>query len=41
MNVDEVVTQELHESMMKKYTKRKVYAKFKDNICAADLAKMG
>ena len=40
-NVNEMLTQELHKTVIKKIQKRKVYAKFKDNILAADLAEMG
>ena len=40
-NVNEMLTQELHKTVIKKIQKRKVYARFKDNILAADLAEMG
>ena len=32
---------ELHNPVIKKFKRRKVYARFKDNIWAADLAEMG
>ena len=41
MNVNEVKSQELHKPVIKKLKRRKVYARFKDNIWAADLAEMG
>ena len=31
----------MHKPVIKKLRKRKVYAKFKDNIVAADLAEIG
>ena len=40
-NVNEMLTQELHKPVIKKIQKMKVYARFKDNILAADLAEMG
>ena len=40
-NVNEMLTQELHKTVIKKIQKRKVYARFKDYILAADLAEMG
>ena len=40
-NVNEMLTQEWHKTVIKKIQKRKVYARFKDNILAADLAEMG
>ena len=40
-NVNEMLTQELHKTVIKKIQKRKVYARFKDNILAGDLAEMG
>ena len=40
-NVNEVLPQELHKPVIKKLKRRKVYARFKDNIQAADLAEMG
>ena len=41
MNINEPQAEELHTSMIKKFKRRKVYARFKDNIWAADLAEMG
>ena len=32
---------ELHKQLIKKFKRRKVYARFKGNIWAADLAEMG
>ena len=40
MNINEPQAEELHTSMIKKFKRRKVYARFKDNIWAADLAEM-
>ena len=40
-NVNEMLTQELHKPVIKKIQKMKVYARFKCNILAADLAEMG
>ena len=37
----EELSQELHKLIMKRFKRRRVYAKFKDNIWAADLAEMG
>ena len=39
--MNEVLAQELHKPEIKKFKRRKEYARFKDNICAADLAEMG
>ena len=36
-----VIAEELHKPVIKKLKRRKVYARLKDNIWAADLAKMG
>ena len=36
-NVYKVMAQELHKLVIKKFKKRKLYARFKDNIRAADL----
>ena len=41
MSVNEQLAEELHELVTKKFRRRKVYARFKDNILAADLAEMG
>ena len=40
ISVNEQIAEELHKTVIKKFKRRKVYAKFKDNICAADLAEM-
>ena len=39
--MNEQLTEELHKPVIKKFKRRKVYARFKDNIWAADLAEMG
>ena len=41
VSVNEQLAEELHKPVMKKFKRRKVYARFKDNIWAADLAEMG
>ena len=41
ISVNEQLTEELHKPVIKKFKRRKVYARFKDNIWAADLAEMG
>ena len=38
---NEQLAEELHKPVTKKFKRRKVYARFKDNIWAADLAEMG
>ena len=40
-NLNKVLAQELQNQVVKKLKRRKVYARFKDNIGAADLAEMG
>ena len=40
-NVYEVLAQELHKLVIKKFKGRKVYERHKDNIRVADLAEMG
>ena len=40
ISVNEQRAEELHKPIIKKIKKRKVYARFKDNIWAADLAKI-
>ena len=40
-NINELLAQELHKPVIKKFKGRKVYMRFKDNIWAADLAEMG
>ena len=39
-NVNEVLAQELHIPVIKKFKLRKVFVRFKDNIWVADLAEM-
>ena len=41
VSVNEQLAEELHKPVTKKFKRRKVYARFKDNIWAADLAEMG
>ena len=40
VSVNEQLAEELHKPVIKNFKRRKVYAKFKDNIWAADLAEM-
>ena len=40
-NVKSVLAQEIHKPVLKKFKRRKVYARFKDNVWAADLDEMG
>ena len=40
MSINEQLAEELHKPGIKKFKRRKVYARFKDNIWAADLAEM-
>ena len=40
VSVNEQPAEELHKPVTKKFKRRKVYARFKDNIWAADLAEM-
>ena len=40
-SVDEELSQELDKPVTKKFERRKVWARFKDNNWAADLAEMG
>ena len=40
ISVHEELAEELHKPVIKNFKKRKVYARFKDNIWAADLAEM-
>ena len=40
ISVNEQIAKELHKPVIKKIKKRKVYARFKDNVWAADLAEM-
>ena len=41
VSVNEQLAEELYKPVIKKFKRRKVYARFKDNIWAADLAEMG
>ena len=41
VNPNEVLAQELHKPAIRKFKKPNVYSRFKDNICAANFAKMG
>ena len=41
MSVNEQLAEELHKPVIKKFKRRKVYSRFKENIWVADLAKMG
>ena len=41
MNVNEKLAEELHKPVIKRFKKRKVYGRFKDNIWAAALGEMG
>ena len=41
MSVNEQLAKELHKPLIKKFKRRKVYVRFKDNIWGVDLAKMG
>ena len=41
VSANEELTQELHKLVIKKFIRRKVCARFKDNIWAADLAEKG
>ena len=40
-STNEELAQELHKPVIKKFKRRKVYARFKDNIWVADLAEIG
>ena len=40
MSVTGHLAEELHKIVIKKFERRKVYARFKDNIWVADLAEM-
>ena len=39
-NLNEVLSEELHKPVIKKFKRRKVYARVKDNIWAGDFAQM-
>ena len=41
ISVNEQLAEELHKPAITKFKRRKVYARFIDNIWAADLAEMG
>ena len=41
VNLNETSVEESHKPVINKFKRRKVYVRFKDNIWAADLAKMG
>ena len=41
ISVNEQLAQELHKPIIKKFKRRKVYARFKDNIWEVDFAEMG
>ena len=41
VSANEQLAEELHKTVIKKFKRRKVYARFKDNIWTADLAEMG
>ena len=38
VNINEQLAEELHKPVTKSFKRKKVYARFKDNIWAADLA---
>ena len=38
--VNKVLAQDLHKKLIKRFKRRKTYARFKDNIWAADLAEI-
>ena len=40
-SVNKQSTEELHKPIIKKFKRQKVYARFKDNTWATDLAEMG
>ena len=40
ISVSEQLGEELHQSVIKKFKRKKVYARFKDNILTADLTEM-
>ena len=41
MSVNNQLAEELHNPVIKKFKRKKVYARFKDNISAPDLAEIG
>ena len=40
VSVNEQLAEEINKPVTKKFKKRKVYARFKDNICAADFVEI-
>ena len=40
VSIDKQLAQELHKSVIKTFKRRKVYARFKENIQTADIAEM-
>ena len=40
MSINEQLAKELHKPVIKKFKRRKVYARFKDNMLEADLAEI-
>ena len=40
VSINEQLVEKLHKPVTKKFHRRKVYARFKDNIWAADLAEI-
>ena len=40
ISVNEQLAEELHKPVIKKFNRRKVYVRFKDNIRVADLTEM-
>ena len=41
VSLNEQLAEELHIPLIERCKRRKVYMRFKENICAADLAEMG
>ena len=41
VSVNEHLAEELNKPVIKKFKRRKIYARFRDNIWAVDLAEMG
>ena len=41
VSVNKQLVEELHKPVIKKFKRKKVYARLKDNIWASDLAEMG
>ena len=41
MNANEVLAQEFHKSVIKKFKRGQVYSRFKDDLWSAELAEMG